>query len=290
MQLFCLTAGSVLTTVMVILMISGKKYEYMLKPLEGDAFPLRSIYTVGLALQGQKKRNVYDSMAQGVRSDTIVLYSALFEEFYAKIVVAQILSVGLLCLCMGFSVGGMIGGEMGTFIALLGVIFCIISCYYFKTYTRNKVKARSDECESELPNAIAKLALMVNSGVILHDAWKLTADGDQGEFYRLMRKSCSEMENGKSDIEAIRQFGVETNSNEIKKFCTALIQNIERGGGELPIFLVNQSTEFWQLKRQKSLQKGEKAASALLIPIAMMFAGIILIVLASVIQSLSSGF
>ncbi len=290
MRLFCLIAGTVLTAVMVILMISGKKYESMLEPLDGDAFPLKSIYTVGLAVQGLRKARAFDSLMKNLCSDTMLLYSAQYDEFYARIVIAQIISVGLLCLCLGFSLGGLLGGEMGGFIAVLGVVLCLICSYYFKTYTKNRVKARSDKCETEFPNAISKLALMVNSGVILHEAWKVTAEGDDGEFYDLMKESCNEMENGKSDMEAIRQFGVRTNSNEIKKFCTALIQSIERGGGELPIFLVNQSAELWQLKRQKMLQKGEKAASSLLIPITLMFAGIILIVLASILQSLTSGF
>ena len=78
-----------------------------------------------------------------------------------------------------------------------------------------------------------------------------------------------------------------TNSDNIKKFVSALIQSIERGGSDLPQFLANQSSELWNEKRQLLLQKGEKAASKLLMPIAIMFFGIMLIVISSAVQSFS---
>ena len=95
------------------------------------------------------------------------------------------------------------------------------------------------------------------------------------------------MKNGMPEIDAIYNFGVEINSPDIKKFTSALIQSIERGGGDLPIFLAGQSAELWEHRRQTMLQKGEKAAGALLMPIALMFCGVMLIVIAAAMQSFS---
>ena len=60
-----------------------------------------------------------------------------------------------------------------------------------------------------------------------------------------------------------------------------MIQSMEKGGGELTIFLTNQSSELWTYKRQKMLQSGEKAATKLLMPIMLIFFGIIIIILAA---------
>ena len=146
---------------------------------------------------------------------------------------------------------------------------------------------RKSECETEFPNAVTKLALIVNSGVILHDAWKKVAYGNTGMFYDMMQKSCEDMDNGKADIDAIYEFGTLTNSDDIKKFTSALIQSIERGGGDLPQFLSNQTSELWSIHRQKVLQKGEKAAGELLVPISLMFGGILLIVISAALSSFS---
>jgi len=88
-------------------------------------------------------------------------------------------------------------------------------------------------------------------------------------------------------IDAIYDFGVMTNSDDVKKFTSALIQSLERGGGDLPKFLTNQSAELWAHRRQYYLQKGEKAASALLMPIALLFMGVIIIVIAAAMRTFS---
>lgn len=289
MRFVFLILGTFFTVIFIILLQKGKKYDYMLEAVDGDAFPLKSIYAAGLALQDNDKLFRNASFMDKLKNNTKLFYSKQFEEFYARIIIAQIVSFALLILAAGFSVAGLAGGEFGIFFAVLGVVLCALSVYYFYNFTNDKIKKRQDECDTEFPDAISKLALIVNSGVILHDAWKIVAEGNTGVFYELMQKSCQEMENGMSDIDAIREFGIQTNSDEIKKFTTALVQSIERGGGDLPLFLMNQSSELWKLKRQMMLQKGEKAASALLIPVALMFAGIMFIVLASAVQSFNFG-
>ena len=102
-----------------------------------------------------------------------------------------------------------------------------------------------------------------------------------------MNESVEKMRNGVSDADAIYEFGAKTNSEAIKKFCSAMIQSIERGGADLTSFLSNQSTELWAFKRQTLLQKGESAASSLLLPVGVMFIGVILIVVAAAMQSFS---
>ena len=131
------------------------------------------------------------------------------------------------------------------------------------------------------------MALIVNSGVILNEAWEMIATGKEGTFYDLMKQACDEMRNGKSEIDAISDFGMKTNSDEIKKFTSALVQSIERGGGDLPAFLENQSAELWVFKRQYMLQKGEKAAGTLLAPVVLMFVGVILIVMTAAMGNIS---
>lgn len=287
MRLIFLILGTILSAFFIILLFKGKSNDYMLELLDGEAFPLKSIYSVGLALQNNKKLLDNSGFMDKLKGDAKLYYSKQYEEYYARIIIAQVVSFVLFFLAVGFSLAGLIGGDMAVFLAILGVVMAAVSGYYFYNFTKDKIKKRQDECDMEFPDAITKLALIVNSGVILHDAWKIVAEGNDGVLYELMRKSCQEMTNGKSDIEAIRDFGVLTNSDEIKKFTTALVQSIERGGGDLPLFLVNQSSELMKLKRQYMLQKGEKAASALLIPIALMFAGVMFIVLASAMQSFS---
>lgn len=286
MGMIFLSIGSVLTVIFIVFLIKGQKYNYMLDVLEGDNFPLKNIYAAGLALQDIKIFAIPGRIGTFLRDKAKLIYSRKFSEFYTHIIWAQALSLGLLCSSVCFVLAGIVK-DMEAFLGLIGVVMAILPGYYFITHLGDQVSNLQVACEKEFPNAISKMALIVNSGVILHDAWEVVANGNTGVFYDLMKKSCEEMKNGKADVDAIYEFGVATSSQDIKKFTSALIQSIERGGGELPSFLANQSKELWAHHRQVLLQKGEKAAGALLMPIALMFFGVMLIVIAAAMQSFS---
>lgn len=286
MSMILLSIGTVLTIVFVIFLNKGAKYDYMFESLSGDDFPLPEIYGAGMAMQELKIFKIPAKLGAYLRENTRLIYTRRYSEFYTRVIWAQALSFGLVCLALCFVLAGILT-DMASLLALVGIVMAVIPGYVFINNVGDKVKTRSRTCEEEFPNAISKLALIVNSGVILHDAWEMVAYGNEGLFYTMMQQSCEEIRNGRSDSEAISNFGMQTNSDDIKKFTSALVQSIQRGGGELPYFLSNQSKELWAHHRQYMLQKGEKAASALLMPIALMFFGVMLIVIFAAMQSFS---
>lgn len=276
------TLGALFT---ILMLFKGAEYEYMLEALDDDDFPLKQVYIIGLGMQTIGPFSLKGKIGDKLRTEASLLYTKQYSEYYARIVWAQILSFPVLVIPVSFLLAAMFTGDMSLYFAVVGIIVAVVCSYYFGTSMQEKVAERRNACEMEFPNAISKLALIVNAGVILHDAWDLVAYGKDGVFYDLMKDSCIEMKNGKADIDAIYEFGVLTNSEDVKKFTSALIQSIERGGGDLPQFLINQSSELWSSNRQLMLQKGEKAAGALLMPIALMFFGVMMIVVSAALQS-----
>ena len=288
MNLVFLVVGTFLTILFIVLMMRGRKYDEMLEPLEVADFPLKSIYSAGLALTNTSIGKMQGKLADELRKNSGIMYEKKYAEYYSQIIWAQVLSFVLFILALFFDLAGFMKDSTSSILfGGIGIVAAIFIGYYFYTYTKNKVENRKTECEIEFPNAISKLALLVNSGMILHTAWEKVSFGKEGPLYELMQRSCEEMQNGKSEIDAIHDFGVLTDSDEIKKFTTALIQDLERGGGELPTFLADESSELWNLRKQKLLQKGEKAASTLIAPIGLMFIGVILIIMAAAMQSMS---
>ncbi len=285
MVILYLAAGTVLSLLFVVLLFKGGKYDYMLEPLDSGDFPLKTLYSVGMAWQEIGLFRLRGRLGENLRTDTTLHYSRQYSEFYARVIWAQMLSFGHLSLSVFLVLAGFGSGSLSDFYALTGVVLSVLALYYFGTCTKEKVKKRREECDSEFPNAVSKLALIVNSGATLHDSWEMVAYGKEGTLYDMMKKACMEMKNGKPEVDALHDMGAVINSEEIRKFTSALIQSIERGGGDLPHFLANQSAEIWARRRQNLLQKGEQAASALLMPIAFMFVGIMLIVMSAAIQS-----
>ena len=76
-------------------------------------------------------------------------------------------------------------------------------------------------------------------------------------------------------------------SEEMRKFSMSIIQSMEKGNAELSRIMMQQATELWSLKKQRLLQRGEKAATKLVIPVSLMFVGVIIVVLTCALSGLS---
>lgn len=71
-----------------------------------------------------------------------------------------------------------------------------------------------------------------------------------------------------------------------KKFSATVIQGIQKGNSELSSMLQAQSAEVWNLRKQNVRRQGEKAASKLMIPIFMMFFGILIMVIIPIFSNI----
>ena len=278
MKIIYLVIGTVLAVLFILQLARGKSYEYLLENLDGSVFPLCSLYGVGFVWSQGKLLSLRGSVASSLKVQASLLYEPQYAEYYANVVWAQMLTLVHLFLSCTFLLAGLIYSN-AVLILAVGIFMAVFMVVYSMQDMKNKVAERTAACEQELPEVVSTMAILVNSGMVLREVWSMIGENGKGVFYDLMRKASDDMRNGHSDADAIFLFGKASNSAEIKKFTSALIQSLERGGGELGTFLANQSSELWNTKRQKMLQSGEKAATKLLLPIMLIFLGIILIVI-----------
>ncbi len=86
--------------------------------------------------------------------------------------------------------------------------------------------------------------------------------------------------------EQIRNFAERCGIKEARKFATLIIQNLTKGNEELAMFLGDLSDEMWEIKKNEVKQKGEKANSKLLLPVFIIFIGILILVLVPAMSSM----
>lgn len=248
----------------------------MVENLDSKDFPLKSIYCVGFSWSSHSFLKLKGKIREKLVGQAKLLYDFKYAEYYANIVWAQFLSFTHLSLTIGLLLAGILNSG---FLFFIGIAVAIVFGYYFLNHMNDLLTRRATECTSELPEIVSTMALLINAGMMMRNAWRTIAESKEGTVYDLMRQSCSDMDNGISEVDAIHKFGRLSNSAEVRKFTSALTQSIERGGAELNSFLGRQSVEIWALKKQLMLQKGEAASSKLLAPTAMLFIGIIIAVL-----------
>lgn len=273
MRIIMLIIGSALTVLLVYQMYAGKKFWPMLESLDED-FPLKDLYCVGFCWM--KVIPLKGKIREKLIGQAKLLYDPRYAEYYANVVWAQMLSF----VHLGFVIGCLLAGIGDSVIfVLFGFLMAGMCGWYFLNHMNDLLTDREAACTAELPEIVSTMALLINSGMTLREGWRTVADSKEGVVYTLMRNACVDMDNGMAEVDAIHKFGRLTNSAEIRKFTSALAQGLERGSGDLSNFLSQQAAEMWGLKKQLMLQKGEKAASKLLAPTAMIFVGIIIVVI-----------
>lgn len=285
MNFIMLLLASITTVLFLVNLARGKQYGYMVESLDGGEYFLKELYVVGFSLNDGKIFKLRGKMERNLKKQAKLLWGDRYYEYYANLAWAQFLSLTLLVVSVGFSLSGFLKTEQLPILLILVLLFVAAFWNLSLSRMKEKVQQRREACEAEFPNMVSKLALLINSGMVLREAWRVTAYGKEGTLYTLMKQACEDMENGESDIGAIYKFGVTSDSASIKKFTSAMIQGMQKGNSELADFMVSQTSELWAHKRQMALQQGEVAAGKLIIPLGITFAGIIMIIVSAAMQS-----
>lgn len=282
-----LVFATLCTVIMLVALIKGKQFEPLVENLDSSDYFLKNFYTIGFYLNSLKLFKLRGTLLKSLMDKTKLIYDDNYNEYYANLCWAQFLSLSFMTLSVGTALISLINSNSAIIIAIILIFIILVIWNMSIAKVDNLIKQRRSECEYEFSNMVAKLSLLINSGMILREAWQLIAYGKSGALYDLMKKSCEDMDNGDSDQQAIRKFGVLSDSPEIKKFTGLLIQGLEKGNAELSDFLLKQTSELWAHKRQLALQKGEIAAGKLVIPLGLMFGGVIMIVISAAMQSMA---
>ena len=285
---FILLVISTLATVLFLFgLMKGKNMDSYVSGLDDSEYFLKDLYVVGFALNETKLFRLRGDVAAELKKNTKLIVDNVYAEYYAYLAWAQFLTLALLALSIGMALCSMLKGAGALMIAFVVVLMIAAVWDLSMSKMKDAVHARTEACLQEFPNMVSKLSLLLTSGMVLREAWYVVANGKDGPLYDLMKKACNEMDNGDPEWRAIQKFGVLCDTPEIRKFTSTMLQSAEKGNSELSSFLISQITELWAHKRQLALQKGEVAAGKLIIPLGLMFGGIILIIVAGVMQSMN---
>lgn len=275
--------GAVSLAIWMYFYFKGKKHNSMFDVLEEKEYPFKEIYGLGYAVLETIKYKYKSKKDRKLRQQLEVLYGSKYCEYYLRVIHSQQITMAMTVFVIAFALYGL-SSELLAFV--VGVAFAALAYYYFGTVTAKKILKRSNELLHDFSEVVSKLALLTNAGMILREAWQEVAFGGEGVIYAEMQTAVDEMNNGVADVDAIYNFGSRCIIPEIKKFTSTIIQGMTKGNSELTSMMQEQSKEVWQLKKQLVRREGEKAASKLLIPICIMFLGILVMILIPIFTNL----
>lgn len=282
-SLVIMAVGTVVTLLFVIILMSSGKYDMYLETLDRKEYPFYQIYGVGFKINDMLKLDFSGKKERKRRQQLALLKGEQLAEYYLRVNAAERTTLAVLCVVAGFILYG-IAQEPAILVVMIG--FAALAYYYVSTLPEETLNKKTDAILNDFADVVSKLALLVNAGMIMKEAWEMVAYTGEGELYDEMRLVCENINNGMSEIDAYAEFGMRCTAAEIKKFTSTIIQGVVKGNKELVEMIKQQSREIWTSKQHRVRQQGEKAASKLLIPTCIMFVGVLIMIIVPIFANL----
>ena len=281
-QLILLALATPFTLIWIYLAITGgKKYQKYTDSSFAKEFQMSELLCVGFSVMRILHISTKTRAAQAKIREIAEIKGKKYAEYYyymllgAKTTYTYTIVIVVMLLSAMSNNKGLL--FMGLIVGWLLILYLDLALF-------DKLTARRQEILLDLPQVLSKLTLLVNSGMVLRDAWKRVSITGERVLYQEMQNTNLEMENGVAEIDAYRNFAERCNVKEIRKFTSLIIQNLNKGNEELAYFMKDLSDEMWEVKKSQVKQKGEKANTQLLLPMMLILIGILIMVMVPVMQ------
>ena len=256
------------TTAFVLfwVILAGKyeeKFEEITSSINSDDYYLSELFFIGFQIMELIRFNIKSDASRKKIKLMSEVYGKKYAEYYYYISVGGKITYVVTVLPVIFLLALLANNPIALF---FGAVLAVIFVWYM--------------------NELSKMTLLVNSGMLLRDAWNLIANQSDTVLFQEMRMTAAQLDNGVAEAAAYREFAERCGIKEIRKFSSMVIQGLEKGGSELTMFLKDMADELWMEKRNLVKQKGEKANSKLLVPTVIIFIGILFMIMAPIITGL----
>lgn len=276
-RIFLLILATAVTLMWIVL---AKKYESAYQPIiqsiNPEKYKYPELFCVGFALMKILKIDSKSKKARKRVKEISEVQGRQYAEYYFYVINAEKWTYGFTVLVL-FALFAALANE--GIALLIGAVMAFLVMWYIDELLNDKLEERRDELVADMPQVLSKLTLLVNSGMTLRDAWKKVAFGGERVLYLEMQSAVQDMQNGLSEMESYRSFADRCSVKEIRRFTSTMIQNMQKGNAEISYFLKELSDEMWEEKKHLVKRKGEAANSKLLIPTAMIFIGILIMIM-----------
>lgn len=281
-QLILLALATPFTLIWIYLAITGgKKYQKYTDSSFAKEFQMSELLCVGFSVMRILHISTKTRAAQAKIREIAEIKGKKYAEYYYYMLLGAKTTYTYTIVIVVMLLSAMSNNKGLLFMGLIvgGLLILYLDLALF-----DKLTARRQEILLDLPQVLSKLTLLVNSGMVLRDAWKRVSITGERVLYQEMQNTNLEMENGVAEIDAYRNFAERCNVKEIRKFTSLIIQNLNKGNEELAYFMNDLSDEMWEVKKSQVKQKGEKANTQLLLPMMLILIGILIMVMVPVMQ------
>lgn len=275
------------TVLVVAWIVLAKKNEAEFKDLtdsiDSQQYRYPDLFCVGFGIMKLLHIDSKSKRARKRIKEIAEVQGKRYAEYYYYVINGAKWTYGFTVFVLLAVLGALGNSAMAT---VFGIVLAGLLMWYVEELMNDKLEEKRDQLVADLPQMLSKMTLLVNSGMVVRDAWKKIAESGDRFLNQEMKLTVDEMNNGVAELDAYRNFADRCAIKEIRRFSSTMIQNMQKGNAEIAYFLKEMSDEMWEEKKHLVKRKGEAANSKLLIPTAMIFIGILIIIMVPTFMSM----
>lgn len=263
----------------VVVFLSNRRDR--LKRTDLHVFVLENLFVIG--------RTFYRENVRKKRMETKRYYGLceMYDENYAVLVAKNASFAPLSYFLCGMPlVLGIFAATSKLGIAVLLFLMILSMCFYFDIWLANALSKRHEEVLKDYPTALTKISLLINAGITAAEAFSKVASTGEGLLYSEMRRAVKDTESGMPYGVALDRMVLRCGTKEIRKFASLYKQNMVKGGADFPYLLSELASIAWEDRKNRAKVAGSSASQKLLVPIMLMFTGVLLMIIVPAFTSL----
>lgn len=155
-----------------------------------------------------------------------------------------------------------------------------------------QVLKRRERMKENYPVVLSKLILYLGAGMTIRGAFQKIAldyhdrqEGERQPLYEEMLYACNRLQAGISESRTYELWAARTGLQDCARLSTMLVQNLKKGNAALLTRLREEGDRALQEELNLQRKKGEEAGTALLVPMIMMMAIVMVLVMIPAFQS-----
>ena len=283
-QLAMLVPATIVTVLWIVLALKYEdKFREITSSIDPKEYYLSELFYIGFQIMDMIHFNMKSDAARRKIKLMSEVYGKKYASYYYYVLVGGQITYIVTVIPAIFLLALLANNPTAL---LIGVVLAGLFVWYLSESFKDKLTARREQILSDFPQMLSKMTLLVNSGMLLRDAWNLIAKQGDSVLFTEMQLTATQLDNGVPEITAYYEFAERCGVKEVRKFASMVIQGLEKGGSELTSFLKDMSEEMWVEKRNMVKRKGEKANSKLLAPTVIIFIGILFMIMAPLMAGL----
>ncbi|MDF2521720.1 MAG: Flp pilus assembly protein TadC, partial [Clostridia bacterium] len=264
--------------ILVLYIASKGKYQELLKEPESKEYSMMSFAPMSMLLLDRINYRYNSKYDKKIQKLLVSIYGERNSGTHMKLFYSSKLTSMIFTLVILTLFGAAAEEPDYTFLAFT-LSMPLLIFYLYDKELEKKQRKKYDIIRADFPDMVSKMVLLVNAGMTLSRAWeKICIDTKKDTpLYKELRITYQQIQAGKPEAEAYEDFARRCRVKEITKFITLIIQNLKKGSGDLVPLLKLQADECWELRKGRAKQLGDEASEKLILPLMIMFIGILII-------------